>query len=170
MASTDKQGPADTQAEHRRVVVHTDGACSGNPGPGGWGAILQWSGHRRELKGGESHTTNNRMELMGAIAALEALKRPCEVELHTDSQYLRQGITEWIHGWKRNGWRTADRKPVKNADLWQRLDAAARRHSMHWHWVRGHAGHDLNERADELAREAIAEIRAQGRADRTTQA
>ena len=151
----------------RRVIIHTDGACSGNPGPGGWGAILQWGDHRRELKGGENHTTNNRMELMGAISALEALKRPCEVEIHTDSQYLRQGITEWIHGWKRNGWRTGEKKPVKNVDLWQRLDAAAARHRMHWHWVRGHAGHDLNERADQLAREAIAEIRAQGRADRT---
>jgi ribonuclease HI len=150
-----------------RVIIHTDGACSGNPGPGGWGAILQWGEHRRELKGGESHTTNNRMELMGAISALEALKRPCEVEIHTDSQYLRRGITEWIHGWKRNGWRTGQKKPVKNVDLWQRLDAAAVRHRMHWHWVRGHAGHDLNERADQLAREAIAEIRAQGRADRT---
>jgi len=143
-----------------RVVVHTDGACSGNPGPGGWGAILQWGGHTRELKGGEAHTTNNRMELMAAIMALETLKRPCDVDLHTDSQYLRQGITGWIHGWKRNGWKTADKKPVKNADLWQRLDAAVDRHTVHWHWVRGHSGHDLNERADELAREAIAELRA----------
>jgi ribonuclease HI len=144
------------------VVIHTDGACSGNPGPGGWGAILEWGGRRREIKGGEAHTTNNRMELMAAISALEALKRPCDVDLHTDSQYLRQGITNWIHGWKRNGWKTADRKPVKNADLWQRLDAAVARHTVRWHWVRGHSGHDLNERADELAREAIAEIRAGG--------
>ena len=143
-----------------RVVVHTDGACSGNPGPGGWGVVLQWGGHTRELKGGEAHTTNNRMELTAAIVALETLKRPCNVDLHTDSEYLRQGITGWIHGWKRNGWRTADKKPVKNADLWQRLDAAVNRHTVHWHWVRGHSGHDLNERADELAREAIAEIRA----------
>jgi ribonuclease HI len=142
------------------VVIHTDGACSGNPGPGGWGVILQWGGHMRELKGGEAHTTNNRMELTAAIMALEALKRPCDVDLHTDSEYLRQGITGWIHGWKRNGWRTADKKPVKNADLWQRLEAAVGRHTVHWHWVRGHSGHDLNERADELAREAIAEIRA----------
>jgi len=142
------------------VVIHTDGACSGNPGPGGWGVILQWGGHTRELKGGEAHTTNNRMELTAAIMALEALKRPCDVDLHTDSEYLRQGITGWIHGWKRNGWRTADKKPVKNADLWQRLEAAVGRHTVHWHWVRGHSGHDLNERADELAREAIAEIRA----------
>jgi ribonuclease HI len=146
-----------------RVVIHTDGACSGNPGPGGWGAILEWGGRRREIKGGEAHTTNNRMELMAAISALETLKRPCDVDLHTDSQYLRQGIMSWIHGWKRNGWRTADKKPVKNADLWQRLDGAVARHTVHWHWVRGHSGHDLNERADELAREAIAELRA-GRA------
>ncbi len=145
-----------------RVVIHTDGACSGNPGPGGWGAILEWGGRRRELKGGEAHTTNNRMELMAAISALEALKRPCDVDLHTDSQYLRQGITSWIHGWKRNGWKTADRKPVKNVDLWQRLDGAIARHTVRWHWVRGHSGHDLNERADELAREAIAEMRAGG--------
>jgi ribonuclease HI len=149
------------------VTVHTDGACSGNPGPGGWGVILQWGDHTRELHGGEPHTTNNRMELMAAITAFETLKRPCVVDLHTDSQYLRQGITGWIHGWKRNGWRTADRKPVKNADLWQRLEAAVNRHTVHWHWVRGHAGHDLNERADELAREGIAEVRAghQRRAD-----
>jgi ribonuclease HI len=144
-------------------VIHTDGACSGNPGPGGWGAILEWGGRRREIKGGEAHTTNNRMELMAAISALETLKRPCDVDLHTDSQYLRQGIMSWIHGWKRNGWRTADKKPVKNADLWQRLDGAVARHTVHWHWVRGHSGHDLNERADELAREAIAELRAAGR-------
>jgi ribonuclease HI len=142
-----------------RVIVHTDGACSGNPGPGGWGAILQWNGHTRELKGGEPHTTNNRMELMAAIRALEALKRSCTVELYTDSQYLRDGIMKWIHGWKRNRWRTADKKPVKNAELWQRLDAALANHHVTWHWVRGHSGHDLNDRADELARAAIAEIR-----------
>lgn len=148
------------QPGNDRIVIHTDGACSGNPGPGGWGAILQWGDHTRELKGGEAHTTNNRMELMAAIVALETLKRPCDIDLHTDSQYLRQGITSWIHGWKRNGWKTADKKPVKNADLWQRLDTAVDRHTVHWHWVRGHSGHDLNERADELAREAIVEIRA----------
>jgi ribonuclease HI len=142
------------------VTIHTDGACSGNPGPGGWGAILEWNGRRKEIKGGDPHTTNNRMELTAAIMALEALKRPCTVEIYTDSQYLRQGITSWITSWKRNGWRTADRKPVKNVDLWQRLDAALAQHKMRWHWVRGHAGHDLNERADELAREAIKEIRA----------
>ena len=145
------------------VSVYTDGACSGNPGPGGWGAILKWAGHERELKGGEPYTTNNRMELMGAISALEGLKRPCSVDLHTDSQYLRQGIMTWIHAWKRNGWRTADKKPVKNADLWRRLEAAIERHDVRWHWVKGHAGHDLNERADELARQAIAEMRAAAR-------
>jgi ribonuclease HI len=149
---------SDTGTGH--VVVHTDGACSGNPGPGGWGAILQWNGHTRELKGGEPHTTNNRMELMAAISALESLKRPVTVHIHTDSQYLRDGITKWIHGWKRNGWKTADKKPVKNVDLWQRLDAALSSHETQWHWVRGHAGHDLNERADELAREGISDMRA----------
>jgi ribonuclease HI len=142
------------------VTIHTDGACSGNPGPGGYGAILEWDGHVREIKGGEAHTTNNRMELMAAIAALEALKRPVTVDLHTDSQYLRNGIMTWINGWKRNGWKTADKKPVKNVDLWQRLDAALGRHTVRWHWVRGHAGHDLNERADALAREAITDVRA----------
>jgi ribonuclease HI len=142
------------------IVIHTDGACSGNPGPGGYGAILQWGDHTRELKGGEPHTTNNRMELMAAIAALESLKRPCTVELHTDSQYLRNGIMTWIKGWKRNGWKTADKKRVKNVDLWQRLETALAQHTVQWHWVRGHSGHDLNERADVLAREAIAEVRA----------
>jgi ribonuclease HI len=154
-----------TDGAKDRVTIHTDGACSGNPGPGGWGVILQWGDRTKELHGGERHTTNNRMELMAAIAALETLKRPCVVDLHTDSQYLRQGITGWIHGWKRNGWRTADKKPVKNADLWQRLDTAVNRHTVHWHWVRGHAGHDLNERADELARQGIAEIKARREED-----
>jgi ribonuclease HI len=144
------------------VSVYTDGACSGNPGPGGWGAILRWAGHERELSGGERHTTNNRMELMAAIAALESLKRPCTVDLHTDSQYLRQGITAWIHSWKRNGWRTADKKPVKNAELWQRLDDAIRMHTVRWHWVRGHAGDELNERADALARAGVAAAREGG--------
>lgn len=137
------------------VSIHTDGACSGNPGPGGWGAVLRWADHERELSGGEPHTTNNRMEMMAAISALEALKKPCTVDMHTDSQYLRQGITQWIHGWKRNGWRTADKKPVKNADLWQRLEAAMARHEVRWHWVRGHAGDALNERADALARQGV---------------
>jgi ribonuclease HI len=139
-----------------KVIVHTDGACSGNPGPGGWGAILDYNGTRKELSGGEAQTTNNRMELMGAISALEALKRPCEVEMHVDSNYVKDGITKWIHGWKKNGWKTADKKPVKNAELWQRLDDALKLHKVSWHWVKGHAGHDHNERADELAREGMA--------------
>jgi ribonuclease HI len=142
------------------VTIYTDGACSGNPGPGGWGAILAFGGHEKELKGGEAHTTNNRMELTGAIAALEALTKPCVIDLYTDSEYVRGGITGWIHGWKRNGWRTRDRQPVKNIDLWQRLDAALQRHDVRWHWVKGHAGHADNERADALAREAIKAIRA----------
>jgi ribonuclease HI len=136
-----------------RVNAWTDGACSGNPGPGGWGVILQYNGHEKELSGGEAMTTNNRMELMAAITALETLTRPCNVDLHTDSQYVRQGVMGWIHGWKRNGWKTADRKPVKNMELWQRLDMAAARHNVEWHWVKGHAGHEMNERADRLARE-----------------
>ena len=138
------------------VEVWTDGACSGNPGPGGWGAILTFNGVEKELSGGEAQTTNNRMELMAAIAALEALKRPVTVALHTDSQYLRQGITGWIHGWKKNGWRTADRKPVKNEELWKRLDAALGRHKIEWKWVKGHAGDEMNERADALARAGMA--------------
>jgi ribonuclease HI len=141
------------------VVIYTDGACSGNPGPGGWGAILTHGANRKEIKGGELHTTNNRMELMAAISALEALTKPCEVDLHTDSQYVRNGISTWIHGWKKNGWKTADKKPVKNVDLWQKLDAALKEHKVRWHWVKGHAGHPMNERADELAREAIAKLR-----------
>ncbi|MBL8907578.1 MAG: ribonuclease HI [Rhizobiales bacterium] len=145
----------------RPVIIHTDGACSGNPGPGGWGAILSYGGTVKELSGGEANTTNNRMELMGAIMALEALTRPSLVELHTDSQYLRDGITKWIHGWKRNGWKTADKKPVKNMELWQRLDAALQRHEVSFHWVKGHAGHDENERADELAREGMAPFKSQ---------
>ena len=142
-----------------QVLIYTDGACSGNPGPGGWGAVLLSGGHERELSGGEPQTTNNRMELMAAIQALEALKKPCRVDLHTDSQYLRQGITEWILGWKARGWKTADKKPVKNEDLWKRLDLARARHEVKWHWVKGHAGHPLNERADGLARDAIKAMR-----------
>jgi ribonuclease HI len=138
------------------VQIFTDGACSGNPGPGGWGAVLKFNGGGKELKGGESSTTNNRMELMAAISALETLKRDCTVELYTDSNYLREGITKWIHRWRRNGWRTAERKPVKNAELWQRLDKALSHHRIQWHWVRGHAGHAENERADALAREGMA--------------
>ncbi len=134
-----------------RVQIFTDGACKGNPGPGGWGAVLRFGERERELSGSENPTTNNRMELMAAIAALEALLRPCDVDLTTDSVYVRDGITKWIHGWKRNGWRTASRDPVKNAELWQRLDAAAARHRVEWHWVKGHAGHPENERADRLA-------------------
>jgi ribonuclease HI len=141
------------------VEIHTDGACSGNPGPGGWGAILDWNGKRRELAGGEPLTTNNRMELMAAIAALETLKRPMRIVLFTDSQYLRKGITEWIASWRARGWRTADRKPVKNQDLWERLDGARSRHRVEWRWLKGHAGHALNERADELAREEIRKLR-----------
>ncbi len=134
-------------------VVHiwTDGACLGNPGPGGWGALLRWNGSERELSGGDALTTNNRMELMAAIEALDALKRPCEVILTTDSQYVRQGITSWLHNWKRNGWKTSARKPVKNADLWERLDRSVNRHSVRWEWVKGHSGHPENERADALA-------------------
>ena len=147
-----------------RVVIHTDGACSGNPGPGGWAAILAFGDHEKELTGGEILTTNNRMELTAAIAALEALKRPCRIDLHTDSQYVRNGIVSWIAKWKQNGWRTADKKPVKNADLWRRLDAALTNHQIRWHWLRGHAGHDLNERADLLARQAVAEIRNSAKA------
>ncbi len=135
-----------------RVVIHTDGACSGNPGPGGWGVLLEFGDPEKELCGGEANTTNNRMELRAAIEAMSALKRSCRVDLYTDSQYVRQGITQWIHKWKRNGWRTAAKKPVKNKDLWQRLDQALEGHEVDWHWVKGHAGHPENERADELAR------------------
>ena len=134
----------------------TDGACSGNPGPGGWGAILDYGGRRKELHGGENPTTNNRMELMAAIAALEALTRPAAITVTTDSAYVRNGVTAWIHGWKKNGWRTADRKPVKNDDLWRRLDVAAARHLVKWEWIKGHAGHPENERADALARAGMA--------------
>jgi ribonuclease HI len=141
------------------VVIYTDGACSGNPGPGGWGAILTFGDKCKEISGGEATTTNNRMELMAAISALETLTRPSRVELHTDSVYLKDGITKWIHGWKKNGWRTADKKPVKNAELWQRLDEAQRVHDIDWRWVKGHAGHAENERADELARLALAEFK-----------
>ena len=138
-----------------RVAIFTDGACSGNPGPGGWGAILRYNGSEREISGAEDPTTNNRMEMLAAISALETLTRPSNVDLYTDSTYVRDGITKWIHGWKRNNWRTAARKPVKNADLWKRLEAAAGPHDVRWHWVKGHDGHPENERADELARTAI---------------
>ena len=140
------------------VTIFTDGACSGNPGPGGWGAILKFGEVEKEMKGGEAHTTNNRMELMAAISALEALKKPCQVDLYTDSQYVRRGITGWIHGWKKNGWRTADKKPVKNAELWQRLDALRKLHHVQWRWVKGHAGDPGNERADSLANRGVESI------------
>ncbi len=142
-----------------RVEIFTDGACSGNPGPGGWGAILRWNGTERELKGGEAETTNNRMELMAAIQALETLKRPVQADLYTDSTYVQKGITEWIHSWKKHGWKTAAKKPVKNEDLWRRLDEVILRHDVSWHWVKGHAGHAENERADELARTGLKEAR-----------
>jgi ribonuclease HI len=144
-------------ADQAEVEIFTDGACRGNPGPGGWAAILRYRGVEKELSGYEANTTNNRMEMMAAISGLEALKRPCRVRLYSDSQYLRDGITKWIHGWKQRGWRTADRQPVKNIDLWQRLDTAAARHAVEWEWVRGHAGHPENERADALARSRIVE-------------
>ena len=142
------------------VEAFTDGACSGNPGPGGWGALLRMGGTEKELSGGEAQTTNNRMELMAVIAALEALKRPCRVRLYTDSIYVKDGATKWIHGWKKNGWRTSDKKPVKNAELWQRLDAARNGHEVEWFWVKGHSGHVENERVDLLARMEIEKIRA----------
>jgi len=143
-----------------KVIIHTDGACSGNPGPGGWGAVLQYGGKLKELKGGAALTTNNQMELTAAIEALSALTRPCEIELHTDSNYVKDGLTKWIHGWKKNGWRTADKKPVKNTELWQALDAATQRHSIDWRWVKGHNGDEMNERADQLANEGMAPFKA----------
>lgn len=141
------------------ITIHTDGACSGNPGPGGWGALLEWNGHERELCGGEADSTNNRMELMAAIEALNALKRPSKVRLVTDSVYVRDGVTKWIHGWKKNGWKTAAKKPVKNADLWLALDEATKRHQIEWVWVKGHNGDPGNERADALARAGIAALK-----------
>jgi ribonuclease HI len=152
-----------------RVAIWTDGACSGNPGPGGWGAILRYGDREKDIFGGEPLTTNNRMELTAAISALETLTRPCAVDLHTDSQYLRGGVTEWMAKWKRNGWRTADKKPVKNEDLWRRLDEAVQRHEIGWKWVRGHAGDVMNERADELARRGMAPFLAKGRRGRASE-
>jgi ribonuclease HI len=146
--------------ESKKVRIHTDGACSGNPGPGGWGALLEYNGTEKEIWGGENPTTNNRMELKGAIKALEALTRRSDVDLYTDSIYVRDGITKWIHNWKRNGWRTADKKAVKNAELWQELDVLIQKHDVAWHWVKGHAGHVENERADELARRGLEEVRS----------
>lgn len=139
----------------KRISIWTDGACSGNPGPGGWGALLRADGHEKELCGGAENTTNNRMELQAAIEALNALKQPSEVELYTDSQYVKGGMTGWIVGWKKNGWRTSAKKPVKNEELWRALDEAVSRHKINWHWVKGHAGHTENERADELARSGM---------------
>jgi ribonuclease HI len=140
------------------IEIFTDGACRGNPGPGGWGALLRYGGHEKELYGAEADTTNNRMELTAAIVALESLKRPCQVQLTTDSQYVKKGITEWIGNWKKRGWKTADKKPVKNVDLWKRLDSALQPHQVEWHWVRGHTGHPENERADQLANRGIDEL------------
>lgn len=151
--------PKPSGPEPAEVEIFTDGACSGNPGPGGWGAILRHRGVEKELSGAEPATTNNRMEMIAAIMGLEALKRPCRVRLYSDSQYLCDGITKWIHGWKRRGWRTADKRPVKNVDLWQRLETAAAAHEVEWVWVRGHAGHPENERADALARAGAAASR-----------
>lgn len=144
------------------VNLFTDGACSGNPGPGGWGALLRYQGHEKELSGGEAATTNNRMELLAVIHGLEALKRPMRVRICTDSQYVMKGITEWLAAWKRRGWKTADRQPVKNVDLWQRLEAALAAHRVEWEWVRGHSGHPENERVDQLARAAISRIKTSG--------
>jgi ribonuclease HI len=142
-----------------KVLIYTDGACKGNPGPGGWGALLRMGAHEKELFGGEPETTNNRMELAAVINALASLKRSCAVEVYTDSQYVRNGITEWLAQWRRRGWKTADRKPVKNIDLWQALEREAGRHEVQWHWVKGHAGHDGNERADELANRGVASLK-----------
>jgi len=158
-----------TVSDRTEVEIFTDGACSGNPGPGGWGTILrvkkaEGGSRERELSGGDPATTNNRMELMAAIQGLEALKRPCRVRLLTDSIYVRDGVTKWIHGWKKNGWRTADKKPVKNVELWQRLDAARAPHQVDWIWVKGHSGHAENERADQLARDEIDKLRLSSRA------
>ncbi|MAU40755.1 MAG: ribonuclease HI [Kordiimonas sp.] len=139
------------------VTIYTDGACSGNPGPGGWGALLRYGDHEKELTGGAAETTNNKMELTATIEALNHLKRPCTIALHTDSTYVKDGITKWIHGWKKNGWRTANKKPVKNMELWQALESAIARHDVAWHWVKGHAGDPGNERADELARRGMAD-------------
>jgi ribonuclease HI len=150
----------------QKVIIHTDGACSGNPGPGGWGAVLQYSGTFKELKGGAPLTTNNRMELTAAIEALNALKRPCSIELHTDSNYVKDGLTKWIAGWKKSGWKTSDKKPVKNVELWQALDAAVARHVIDWRWVKGHAGDPWNERADELANEGMAPFKPKRRDQR----
>ena len=143
----------------KKVTIYSDGGCHGNPGPGAWAAVLKYGKHVREITGGTAATTNNRMELMAAIESLNMLKEACDIDFHTDSEYVRNGITQWLAGWKRNGWRTAAKKPVKNADLWQQLDTANSRHKVRWHWVKGHAGNDLNERCDELVQQAIAKVK-----------
>jgi len=147
-----------TEQNNNIVELYTDGACRGNPGPGGWGALMRFNGHEKELYGGQQDTTNNRMELMAAIQGLESLTRDCHIKLYTDSKYVMQGITEWIHNWKKKGWKNSARKPVKNADLWQQLDKARERHQVEWIWVKGHAGHEGNERADELANRGVDEL------------
>ena len=149
-----------SEQDRKTIEIITDGACSGNPGPGGWGAVLRFKGREKELSGGHPETTNNQMELQAAIEALKALKEPCSIELYTDSQYLRQGITLWIHNWKRNGWKTSDKKPVKNQALWEELDGLVKMHAINWHWLKGHAGHPENERCDELARNEIDRLRS----------
>ena len=151
---------SDAAPKPESVEIYTDGACSGNPGPGGWGAILRFKGIEKELKGGEAQTTNNRMEMTAVLEALNALTRPCAIDVYTDSEYVKKGMTEWLRGWKARGWKTADKKPVKNDDLWKALDEAAARHKVSWHWVKGHAGHPENDRADALARQGIADLRA----------
>ena len=143
----------------KQVIIYTDGGCDGNPGPGAWAAVLRSGEHKREISGAVPATTNNRMELMGALQAMRALNQPCEIKLHTDSQYVKKGMTEWLPGWKRNGWRTSSKEPVKNADLWRELEVEAARHKLHWHWVKGHAGNRDNERCDELATEAITKLK-----------
>ena len=147
-------------AEQKKIEIYTDGACSGNPGPGGWGAVLRFQGKEKEISGGNRSTTNNQMELQAAIEALKALKESCVVDLYTDSQYLRQGITLWIHNWKKNGWKTADKKPVKNQEHWVELDGLVKKHTINWHWLKGHAGHPENERCDELARNEIDRLKS----------
>jgi len=146
-------------SEKKTINIFTDGACSGNPGPGGWGALLRYNGYEKEMSGGEADTTNNRMEMLAAIVALESLSQPCDVNLYTDSTYLKDGITKWIFGWKKNGWRTSAKKPVKNVDLWQRLDETIKPHDIDWHWVKGHSGHPENERVDDLARAEVENYR-----------
>ncbi|MBT4018510.1 MAG: ribonuclease HI [Alphaproteobacteria bacterium] len=148
-----------SMSEKKTINIFTDGACSGNPGPGGWGALLRYNGYEKEMSGGEADTTNNRMEMLAAIVALESLSQPCDVNLYTDSTYLKDGITKWIFGWKKNGWRTSAKKPVKNVDLWQRLDETIKPHDIDWHWVKGHSGHPENERVDDLARAEVENYR-----------